>query len=68
MTILIYLAASNDSLSEESACLKLPVKKIYSATNNLCASNFIGQGIAGEKLSLLVYLGLFFIHDKLLKM
>ncbi|KAG7979601.1 hypothetical protein I3843_05G138700 [Carya illinoinensis] len=40
--------ASNDSLSEEFACLKLPVKEIYSATNNLCASNFIGQGIAGK--------------------
>ncbi|KAG2707523.1 hypothetical protein I3760_05G151100 [Carya illinoinensis] len=40
--------ASNDSLSEEFACLKLPVKEIYSATNNLYASNFIGQGIAGK--------------------
>ncbi|XP_042979991.1 uncharacterized protein LOC122310181 [Carya illinoinensis] len=63
----IHLKSSNDSLSEEFACLKLPVKEIYSATNNLYASNFIGQGIAGEKLSLLVYLGLFFIHDKLMK-
>ncbi|XP_041011291.1 probable receptor-like protein kinase At5g59700 [Juglans microcarpa x Juglans regia] len=43
-----HLKSSNDSLSEESACLKLPVREIYSATNNLCASNFIGQGIAGK--------------------
>lgn len=36
------------SFSEESSSLSISLKEIYSATNNLSASNFIGQGIAGE--------------------
>ncbi|KAJ0094357.1 hypothetical protein Patl1_16171 [Pistacia atlantica] len=40
--------ASDESLTEETGCLKIPVKEIYSATNNLSASNFIGQGVAGK--------------------
>ncbi|KAG6713362.1 hypothetical protein I3842_05G147700 [Carya illinoinensis] len=43
-----FATGKDYSLSEEFACLKLPVKEIYSATNNLYASNFIGQGIAGK--------------------
>lgn len=39
---------SNDSYSEESSCHKIAIKQVYSATDNLSASNFIGQGIAGE--------------------
>ncbi|KAA8533137.1 hypothetical protein F0562_033330 [Nyssa sinensis] len=39
---------SNDSLFEESSCHKISNKEVYSATNNLSASNFIGQGIAGK--------------------
>ncbi|WJZ80883.1 hypothetical protein VitviT2T_000755 [Vitis vinifera] len=40
--------ASDDSESEEFRCLNISIKEIYSATNNLSASNFIGQGIAGK--------------------
>lgn len=42
------LKASDDPVSQESTFLKLPVKEIYSATDNLSASNVIGQGIAGK--------------------
>ncbi|KAJ9708993.1 hypothetical protein PVL29_000808 [Vitis rotundifolia] len=40
--------ASDDSESEEFRCLNISIKEIYSATNNLSALNFIGQGIAGK--------------------
>ncbi|KAE8023443.1 hypothetical protein FH972_009135 [Carpinus fangiana] len=43
-----HLKSSNDPLSKESTFLELPVKEIYSATNDLNASNLIGQGIAGK--------------------
>ncbi|KAF3431291.1 hypothetical protein FNV43_RR26021 [Rhamnella rubrinervis] len=38
----------NDSQSEETSCLKIPMKEVYSATDNFNASNFIGQGVAGK--------------------
>ncbi|CAK9182476.1 unnamed protein product [Ilex paraguariensis] len=40
--------ASNDSPSEDSSCHSMSIKEVYSATNNLSALNFIGQGIAGK--------------------
>ncbi|PQM40952.1 putative LRR receptor-like serine/threonine-protein kinase [Prunus yedoensis var. nudiflora] len=40
--------ASNDSHSEEPGSLKISIKEIYAATNNLSAVNFIGQGGAGK--------------------
>ncbi|KAM3706423.1 hypothetical protein ACJW31_03G150800 [Castanea mollissima] len=40
--------ASTDTLSEVSTCHELSAKEVYSATDNLSASNFIGQGIAGK--------------------
>ncbi|XP_024042091.1 probable serine/threonine-protein kinase PBL28 [Citrus clementina] len=40
--------ASDESLSKESSCLKIAIKEVYSATNNLSASNYIGQGVAGK--------------------
>ncbi|XP_019164067.1 PREDICTED: probable receptor-like protein kinase At5g18500 [Ipomoea nil] len=36
------------SFSEEPSSLNISLKDIYSATNNLSASHFIGQGIAGK--------------------
>ncbi|XP_031256658.1 probable receptor-like serine/threonine-protein kinase At4g34500 [Pistacia vera] len=47
-SILPGIDASDESLTEETGCLKIPVKEIYSATNSLSASNFIGQGVAGK--------------------
>ncbi|KAK6922169.1 hypothetical protein RJ641_012676 [Dillenia turbinata] len=46
----IFLIAQliKDSVSGESACLKIRIKDIYSATNNFHVSNFIGQEIAGK--------------------
>ncbi|KAH9709004.1 protein kinase domain-containing protein [Citrus sinensis] len=38
----------DESLSKESSCLKIAIKEVYSATNNLSASNYIGQGVAGK--------------------
>ncbi|KAF8390386.1 hypothetical protein HHK36_024912 [Tetracentron sinense] len=40
--------ASTDMLPEESGCQKIPIKEVYSATNNLNVLNFIGQGNAGK--------------------
>ncbi|XP_028794854.1 receptor-like protein kinase HERK 1 [Neltuma alba] len=39
--------------AEDSSSLKITIKEVYMATNNLNASNYIGQGIAGK-----VYKGL----------
>ncbi|XP_039119757.1 LOW QUALITY PROTEIN: probable receptor-like protein kinase At2g42960 [Dioscorea cayenensis subsp. rotundata] len=39
---------SKELILDEYTCKKIPVKEIYSATNNLNALNFIGQGIAGK--------------------
>ncbi|KAH7511098.1 hypothetical protein FEM48_ZijujUnG0055100 [Ziziphus jujuba var. spinosa] len=39
---------SDDSQPDETSCLKIPRKEVYSATDNLNASNFIGQGVAGK--------------------
>ncbi|XP_038693657.1 probable LRR receptor-like serine/threonine-protein kinase RKF3 [Tripterygium wilfordii] len=39
---------SYNSLSGETNILKISVKEIYTATGNLSASNYIGQGIAGK--------------------
>ncbi|KAK2990843.1 hypothetical protein RJ640_016161 [Escallonia rubra] len=44
--------ASDDSFSEESSCQKIGIKQVYSATNNLSATNYIGQGIAGKDKNL----------------
>ncbi|XP_017218306.1 probable LRR receptor-like serine/threonine-protein kinase RKF3 isoform X1 [Daucus carota subsp. sativus] len=40
--------AKEDSVSEDSSYSKISIKDVYSATNNLNALNFIGQGIAGK--------------------
>ncbi|KAM3203519.1 putative LRR receptor-like serine/threonine-protein kinase [Capsicum annuum] len=39
---------SDESYSDESTYRRLSLKEIYSATDNLCMSNFIGQGLAGK--------------------
>lgn len=39
---LFCLTASDDSESKEFRCVSIPVKEIYSATNNLSADNCIG--------------------------
>lgn len=45
---------SDESYSEESSYRRLSLKEIYSATDNLSMSNFIGQGIAGKSRSNIV--------------
>lgn len=42
---------SDESYSEESSYRRLSLKEIYSATDSLSMSNFIGQGIAGKSQS-----------------
>ncbi|RDX77132.1 Nodulation receptor kinase, partial [Mucuna pruriens] len=44
---LSYMAPSNYPESD-STSLKITLKGVYVATNNLSASNFIGQGVAGK--------------------
>uniref|UniRef100_M0ZY60 non-specific serine/threonine protein kinase n=1 Tax=Solanum tuberosum TaxID=4113 RepID=M0ZY60_SOLTU len=39
---------TDESYSEESSYRRLSLKEIYSATDSLSMSNFIGQGIAGK--------------------
>ncbi|KAF7124910.1 hypothetical protein RHSIM_Rhsim12G0121300 [Rhododendron simsii] len=39
---------SKFSPSGQSSCHKIPIKEIYSATNDLSLLNFIGQGMAGK--------------------
>lgn len=48
LSALFYMTALEDSESEDSSCNTISIKDVYSATNNLNALNFIGQGIAGE--------------------
>lgn len=48
LSSLFYMTAKEDSVSEDSSYSKISIKDVYSATNNLNALNFIGQGIAGE--------------------
>ncbi|XP_020416128.1 proline-rich receptor-like protein kinase PERK3 isoform X1 [Prunus persica] len=41
-------AAFKDDPFEESGCPKISIEEVYSATNNLSQSNFIGEGTAGK--------------------
>lgn len=45
---LFEFAAQNGSFSEDRSSIKISLKEVYLATDNLSASNFIGQGIAGK--------------------
>ena len=47
---LIYLTVSKRELLKASGYLKVSIKEVYSATNNLNEVNFIGEGTAGEYL------------------
>ncbi|XP_024024015.1 probable receptor-like serine/threonine-protein kinase At4g34500 [Morus notabilis] len=46
----VYWTTSDNSCStiEETSCLRISIKEVYLATNNLDLSNFIGQGVAGK--------------------
>ncbi|KAF3678289.1 putative U-box domain-containing protein 19-like [Capsicum annuum] len=44
------LAVSDESYSDESTYRRLSLKEIYSATDNLSMSNFIGQALADKKI------------------
>lgn len=35
--------------SEDSSSMKISIKEVNSATNDLSPSNFIGQGVAGRR-------------------
>ncbi|KAB2610258.1 LRR receptor-like serine/threonine-protein kinase [Pyrus ussuriensis x Pyrus communis] len=37
-----------DVIFKESGCPKIPIKEVYSATDNLNPTNFIGEGTAGK--------------------
>ncbi|XP_060672144.1 probable serine/threonine-protein kinase PBL5 [Ziziphus jujuba] len=37
-----------DVFIKDNACPVVPIKEVYHATNNLCESNFIGEGTAGK--------------------
>ncbi|KAM6589275.1 hypothetical protein CsatA_011880 [Cannabis sativa] len=37
-----------ESTNEEKGCIKISIKEVYFATDNLNSSNFIGQGVAGK--------------------
>lgn len=39
----------NNLDSQESRRAKISIKEVHLATDNLSASNFIGQGVAGKK-------------------
>ncbi|KAM1918887.1 hypothetical protein FF1_023459 [Malus domestica] len=41
-------AAFKDVIFKESGCPKIPIKEVYSATDNLNPTNFIGEGTAGK--------------------
>ncbi|XP_024031411.1 probable receptor-like protein kinase At5g18500 [Morus notabilis] len=40
--------AFKDVLTKEPGCPKVPIKEVYSATNNLSETNLIGEGNAGK--------------------
>ncbi|KAA8548078.1 hypothetical protein F0562_004661 [Nyssa sinensis] len=40
--------ATKNAILKGSGYLKVPIKEVYSATNNLNESNFIGEGMAGK--------------------
>lgn len=48
--LLFIWTAPNDSLTQESRCLKISTRQVYAATDNLNAANFIGQGEAGKNI------------------
>lgn len=35
-------------LTKEPGCPRVPIREVYSATNNLSEANLIGEGTAGE--------------------
>ncbi|KAI3467511.1 hypothetical protein Pfo_024174 [Paulownia fortunei] len=41
-------SSRDDSFPEESSSVKISLRKVHLATNNLSESNFIGQGVAGK--------------------
>ncbi|XP_048433591.1 proline-rich receptor-like protein kinase PERK3 [Pyrus x bretschneideri] len=41
-------AAFKEAIFEDSGCPKIPIKEVYSATDNLSPTNFIGEGTAGK--------------------
>lgn len=65
LTFLLFdWTAPNNSEFEETNWLKIPMKEIYSATDNFNASTFIGQGVAGENpLSLGIELSLLVLKN-----
>lgn len=57
LTAFFLLTAFKDVLLKGPSCPKVPIKVVYTATNNLQESNFIGQGIAGERFYTTAVLG-----------
>lgn len=55
------------SMTKEMSCLRIPIKEVHFATNNLDLSNFIGQGVAGENACDLTFRTSVVGHDKFFK-
>ena len=48
--VYISLTGIKRDLPTETLYLKVPIKEIYVATNNLDELNYIGEGTAGERI------------------
>ncbi|OWM71557.1 hypothetical protein CDL15_Pgr005744 [Punica granatum] len=55
----IVITLIKDILLKKPSCLEVPIKEVYTATNNLHQSNVIGQGTAGK-----VYKGIMSTHQQ----
>lgn len=51
LILFITITAFKDVLVKDPSCPVLSIKEVFYATNNLCESNFIGEGTAGENLN-----------------
>lgn len=49
--LFIHLTALKAVAPEGPGCMKISIKEVYSATNNLNEKNIIGEGTAGENPS-----------------
>lgn len=53
--MLVHLTGSKIVMPETSDYMKVHIKEVYSATNNLNEINVIGEGTAGKHLGVLIF-------------
>lgn len=63
LILFIHYIALKAVAPEGPVCMKISIKEIYSATNNLNAKTVIGEGAAGENPNERDCLMYFFIQD-----